>query len=91
MEVIYVLIAVVIGWLLAAPAAVWLATSGLPVGSLAGTSMMGMTMKPVWVGLYGPEQIFGPISVLCFIVTGAILYPAFKAATIEPLDAMRYQ
>ena len=83
-------IAMAVGLTLAAPFAWYIQEYGLSVASLAGTSMMGLTMPPTWRGVYGPEAVSGPVSVLLVIVSLAAVYPAAKAALIKPIDAMRY-
>jgi putative ABC transport system permease protein len=84
------MIALGVGLALAAPFAWYIQEYGLSVASLAGTSMMGLTMPPTWRGVYGPEAVGGPVSVLLAIVGLAAVYPAAKAALIRPIDAMRY-
>ena len=89
-SVLQTAIAVAIGVTLSLPFAWYLQTYGLAVASLSGTSMMGMVMQPVWMGQFNAESFLGPITVLSVIVGGAIIYPAAKAAIINPLDAMRH-
>lgn len=83
-------LAMAVGLTLAAPCAVWLARVGLNVGALSGTSMLGMAFPPRWKGIYTPETVAGPVLVLLLIVSGAVIWPAVKAARLRPLDAMRY-
>jgi putative ABC transport system permease protein len=84
-------IAICVGTSLAIPAAWAMTTIGLDVGSLGGTSMMGLTMRPRWYGEFTAESFLAPIMVMLIIVGTAILYPALKAAWIRPLTAMRHQ
>lgn len=69
----------------------YLSEHGLNVGSLAGMSMMGMSMPAVWRGHYSLEVVQVPIIMLFVIVFFAVLYPALKAAWIRPVDAMHHQ
>jgi len=84
-------VALGVGLALAAPFAWYIQNYGLSVASLAGTSMMGLTMPPTWRGVYGPAAVSGPVGVLLLIVSLAAIYPAAKAALIKPIDAMQYR
>ncbi|MFP8881792.1 MAG: ABC transporter permease, partial [Myxococcota bacterium] len=61
------------------------------IGSLAGVSIMGIAMDPIWKAVVSPYIFAMPIGVLLSIVVLAVLYPALKAALIEPVEAMRHQ
>ncbi len=84
-------IAILISAALATPSMWYLATRGIDVGGLAGTDMMGVAMRPVWYGVYNLETIKGPFISLFVIIGLAILYPAFKAARLNPVQAMRHR
>jgi len=84
------LIAVTIALLLAWPAGLYLAHQGLNVGALAGVSMMGMAMPPVWTAHFDASTVVAPVAIELFIVAVSALYPALKAARIQPLDAIHY-
>ncbi len=47
-------------------------------------------MEPVWRAAVGPATFTTPIVVLLGIVGLAVLYPAVKAAAVQPVDAMRH-
>jgi ABC-type lipoprotein release transport system permease subunit len=79
-----------VGVVFAAPAAWYLATYGVDVGALAGVSMMGMTLPPIWHGVYTADALSTPIIMLFTIVFAAALYPALKAALIRPVEAMHH-
>jgi putative ABC transport system permease protein len=84
-------VAMIAGLILSAGPMWYLQTHGIDVGSLAGISMVGMTMPPVWRGYYTPDVLITPIILLFFIVFFAVLYPAIKAARIQPVQAMHHQ
>jgi putative ABC transport system permease protein len=84
-------IAVAVGLTLAAPVMWYLTEVGIDVGVLGGTSVMGMSMRQMWHGIYGPGSMLAPVLMLAAMSLAAALYPAFKAASIRPLDAMRYR
>ncbi len=87
---IQTVIALVIGVLLAIPAMVYLSTNGILLAGLAGTSIMGIAMEPVWRAAVSTQVFTTPILILVLIVFAAVLYPALKAATIQPVEAMRH-
>jgi putative ABC transport system permease protein len=75
---------------LAAPAAVYLERVGVNVASLAGTSVVGLSMPAQWKGTYTVAAVAPPVVILLVVVLGAVCWPAIKAARLRPLDAMRY-
>lgn len=79
------------GALLAAPFMYWFSTSGLDVGALGGVDVMGMAMPAVWKGVYTVSAAKDPVIMLFGIVLLAMLYPAAKAAWIQPVEAMHHQ
>lgn len=88
---IQTVIAVSVGLIAAIPFAVYLATTGIDVGVLGGTNMMGISMRQRWMGVFSATTVLGPVLALVAMVSLAVLYPALKAAWIRPLDAMRYR
>jgi ABC-type antimicrobial peptide transport system permease subunit len=84
-------LAVAIGVAISIPSVAYLADTGLDIGSLAGVSIMGIAMDPIWKAVVSPYIFAMPIGVLLSIVVLAVLYPALKAALIEPVEAMRHQ
>ena len=84
-------IAVVVGLGLAVPGVLYLTYSGINVGSMAGVSMMGMSMNPIMRAAVDIGVFTAPIVTLLSIVALAVIYPAAKAALIRPVEAMRYQ
>jgi ABC-type lipoprotein release transport system permease subunit len=92
METVYiVIISLVIGLLVAAPFLYLLATSGIDIGTMAGISIMGVSWDTVWRAEINERTFMGPTITLVIIVFVAVLYPAAKAARLNPIDAIRHQ
>lgn len=89
--VIQVGLAVAVGVALAIPALLYLERVGVNLGDLAGISMMGVALNPVWRAYVTASVFAGPIVVLLVIALLAVLYPALKAAWIRPVEAMHHQ
>jgi ABC-type lipoprotein release transport system permease subunit len=47
-------------------------------------------MDPIWYAAIHPNIFITPVVMLVVIVFLAVLYPAGKAALIQPAEAMRY-
>ncbi len=47
-------------------------------------------MDPVWRAAISPEIFTTPVGVLLVMVGLAVLYPALKAASVQPVEAMRH-
>lgn len=84
-------IAIALAVALAVPALVYLSRVGVDVQSLAGVSVMGIAMQSTWRAAIVPSVFVGPIGTLVVIVVLAVLYPASKAALIQPVAAMRHR
>jgi ABC-type lipoprotein release transport system permease subunit len=82
--------ATVLGLAAAAPFMALLSTRGVDVGVLGGVDAMGIAMRPVWHGIYGPEALATPVVMLWAIVGLAVAWPALKAAWIDPVRAMHH-
>jgi ABC-type lipoprotein release transport system permease subunit len=83
-------VATVAATLLALPGIWYLTEHGLDMSMVGGTSVMGMAMRQIWYGIFTPVSLGLPIGMLWFLSLIAALYPAIRAATLAPLDAMRH-
>ena len=69
----------------------YLSVYGLDMAFVGGTDMMGVAMRPIWYGIYNPTIVSTPIVMLFVVVFLSVLYPALKAAWIQPVEAMKHQ
>jgi putative ABC transport system permease protein len=83
-------IAVTVGLALAVPGMWFLQTRGVNLGSMGGLSTMGVAVPTVMRGIYDGASIPGPVITLAVLAFLAVLYPAFKAAWVRPLEAMHH-
>jgi ABC-type lipoprotein release transport system permease subunit len=84
-------ISILIGVALGAPTLYYLATVGVELSSLTGMSVMGIAMSTVWHADISAATFGVPIAVLTLIVFLAVIYPALKAALIDPVEAIHHQ
>ena len=57
----------------------------------AGVAIAGVAWDPVWRSVIRPETLLGPVLTLLGVVAVAVLYPALKAAMIQPVDAIHHR
>jgi len=84
-------LALIVGGVLSVPGARYLTVHGLDMASVGGTDLMGVALRPIWYGIYTPDVLVTPVLMLLFVVFLSVLYPAAKAALIEPVAAMQHQ
>jgi len=67
----------------------YLEHNGIDLSSFAeGASFGGVAMDPIWKAYLTPEAVVVPIVFLFIIALFAVLYPAVKAALIQPIKAI---
>jgi ABC-type lipoprotein release transport system permease subunit len=84
-------LAVAIGVAVSLPLLWFLVRVGIDLRALAGTSVMGVAMDPVWRAFVDASVFTRPIVTLLAVVAVAVGYPALKAALIRPVEAMHYR
>ncbi len=80
------------GLILSVPLLFYFTRVGINLAALGGQiSMSGIGLDPVMRGVVNPTIVVGPLSAMFAIVLISMLYPALKAARIQPVEAMRHQ
>jgi ABC-type lipoprotein release transport system permease subunit len=83
-------LAIAVGLTVATPFLLYLRDTGVHLASLTGMSVMGIALDPVWRAAIEPSTFAQPVTVLVSVVALAVLYPAAKAAWIDPVAAIRH-
>jgi ABC-type lipoprotein release transport system permease subunit len=82
------LLALSSGWLVAR----YLQKHGIDLSSISsGASFSGVAMDPIWYTYITREALVLPVVMLFIISAIAVIYPAFKAAFIQPVKAIHYR
>lgn len=84
-------VAIAIGLALGVPSLLVLAEVGVNMAGVAGMSVVGIAMQPIWYADPAFGSYLGPVSALVVIVAIAVVFPAFKAARIDPVQALHHQ
>jgi ABC-type lipoprotein release transport system permease subunit len=82
-------LAIAIGLALGIPLLLYLARVGIDLAGLAGVSVIGMAMSATMRAEISAAVFAGPLATLVVMTFVAVLYPALKAAWIQPVEAMR--
>lgn len=84
-------LAVGMGWLLGGGTHGWFSTHGIDIASLMGgsTDMMGSFMDPVIYTELSADRVIQLTLIIFTATLGSGLYPAFKAARVTPVEALR--
>jgi ABC-type lipoprotein release transport system permease subunit len=88
---IQTVLAIGVGLALGIPGILYLSHVGIDLGMLAGTSILGIAMDPIWRAAINTNVFVTPVVLLTSIVLLAVLYPAGKAALLRPVEAMRHR
>lgn len=83
-------LAMIAGTICAVPVVWYLRDTGLDLQSLAGVSVMGIAFDPHWRAVITVDVFTSPVVMLAIVVAIAVLYPAIKASTIRPVEAMHH-
>jgi ABC-type lipoprotein release transport system permease subunit len=83
-------LAVAVGVALGVPTLQYLAIYGIELTSVAGMSIMGIAMDPVWRAELSVAAVAAPLGALVAIVALAVAYPSLKAAFIDPVEAIHH-
>jgi putative ABC transport system permease protein len=84
-------IAVLIGTLFAIPGLYYLKTVGLDMSGFGNISIQGVVWDPIWRAHISAATFIGPVITLAAVVSVALIYPALKAATLSPVNAIHHQ
>lgn len=83
------LIALITGWWVAD----YFSIHGIDMSIImdGSVSIGGLAFDPVWYTSVTPAVLLTPIAFLIIMALLAVIYPAWKAAWIKPIDAIHYQ
>jgi len=84
-------LAVLAGGLLSIPAGWFLSVKGIDLSRFGGVAIAGVAWDPVWRSVFRPETLLAPVVTLLGVVAVAVLYPAFKASMIRPVEAIHHR
>ncbi len=74
------------------PVAFYFQAHGIDLSALTDTThISGLPISPVWYCHLTPTAVVQPIVFLFVVALFSVLYPAVKAAVIQPVDALRHR
>jgi ABC-type lipoprotein release transport system permease subunit len=81
-------IALATGW----PVSLYFETKGIDLSTIAsGASFGGVAIDPIWYTHVTVQSVLFPIAVLFLVAAVAVIYPAVKAAVIQPAKAIYHR
>jgi putative ABC transport system permease protein len=82
----------VLAAVLSIPVAIYLSVYGIDLSSqMATMSVSGVGANPIMKAVFDVPTVVAPAIVLSIVVFGAIIYPALKAALLQPVNAIHHQ
>jgi ABC-type lipoprotein release transport system permease subunit len=81
--------AIVFGVLIAVPVNYYMVNTGLDMSAMGDLTVAGVAFDPIWHSEVSAQTYLMPIAVLSIIIALATVYPALRAALINPVEAMR--
>ena len=89
---IQVCIAVVLAFIFGLPLAWYFQLNGIDLTQfISGMSFGGIAFDPIWRAELTQRSVMAPLVTLVLIALVAVLYPAIKAAVIQPVKAIHYR
>jgi ABC-type lipoprotein release transport system permease subunit len=80
-----------IGVALGVPTLLTLARNGLDLSFMGDVSVVGIAMQPIWYPDASLASYAGPVTALLTITFVAVVFPAWKAARIDPVEALHHR
>ena len=88
---VILLCSIVAGAVVSLPVGYLLATHGIDVSAqMESISVSGVGIDPVMIAVFDAKTILTPLALLTAVVFTAIIYPALKAALLQPVDAIHH-
>jgi len=82
-------IAIILGMLLGGSLVLYLQDHGIDMSDLAGSfSFAGIALDPIWYAEMTPLVLIFPVAFLLLMTLVAVIYPAAKAARLQPVEAI---
>ncbi|MDH3354494.1 MAG: FtsX-like permease family protein [Chromatiales bacterium] len=74
------------------PLSLYFSVHGIDLSQFtSGFTFGGVALDPHWRSMLTPQSVIMPVGLLFAIATLAVIYPAIKAAVIQPIEAIHHQ